>query len=107
MAQQLSTLLTAATAANLAPLSEIHDGITETKADTLELSASAADTAVFFIKIPVNAKVHSVKLATDDLGTGCTMSVGLFKKDGLANTFTVVSANCFASAVDVATAAVP
>jgi hypothetical protein len=74
-------------------------------ADTIEVSASATDTAILFIPIPVESKVFKVSAATDDLGTGCTMSIGLFKKDDTGNTYTAVSATCFASAIDVATAA--
>lgn len=55
-------------------------------------------------RVPSSARVSEVWFACDDLGTGVTMDVGLYRTaaDGGA----VVDADLFASAIDVATAAV-
>ncbi len=54
------------------------------------------------IRVPSRAVIKRVELASDDLGTSVTVNVGLYAKDDGA----VVDADFFASAVDVATAAV-
>ena len=54
------------------------------------------------IRLPGRARVTRVEFASDDLGTGCTMDVGLYDVADAA----VEDADFFASAVDVATAAV-
>lgn len=107
MAQQLSTRLTAATTRPLVVIGASFKGRPTLISDTIEVAdGAAADSAILAIEIPVDAVIHSVKVATDDLGTGTTMSVGLYKQDGVAPTFTAVSGTAFATAIDVATAAV-
>lgn len=74
--------------------------------DTIEVSDNAnADTAVLGLGIPVNARITSIRVATDDLGAAGTMDIGLFKKNA-DGTFTAVSANAIANDLDVNTAAV-
>lgn len=66
-----------------------------------------ADTHITGVKLPVDARVISVRFGCDDLGTAGTIDLGLFRRDGLnSSTFTVVNANCIANNIDVATAAV-
>lgn len=54
------------------------------------------------IRVPSRAVIKRLELASDDLGTSVTTNVGLYAADDGA----VVDADFFASAVDVATAAV-
>lgn len=57
-----------------------------------------------FVRLPSSARVSEVWFACDDLGVGVTLDIGLYRTaaDGGA----VVDADLFASAIDVATAAV-
>ncbi len=106
MAQQLSTRLTAATTLPNIPGKAPHSGSDRTITDTIEAADGAnADTAIFAIEIPVGAKIHSVKIASDDLGTGTTMEVGLYSKNA-DNTFTAIDDDCFVTDLDVAAAAI-
>lgn len=70
----------------------------------IEAAGGDAGSTYRFCSIPSNARAISVEIATDDLGTGCTLNVGLYQTTG--NGGAVVDADFFASAVDVATAAV-
>lgn len=107
MAQQLSTRLTNATTLPLVVGSFANKNQLASSTDTVEVAAgSNGDTAILNIRIPVDARVTSLRIASDDLGSAGTMSVGLFSKDGLAATFTAVSAACFVSALDVNAAAI-
>jgi hypothetical protein len=107
MAQQLSSRLTAATTRPLVVIGASFKGHPIIVSDTIEVAdGAAADSAILAIEVPVDAVIHSVKVASDDLGAGTTMSVGLYKQDGVAASFTAVSGTAFATALDVATAAV-
>lgn len=57
-----------------------------------------------FCSIPSNAKCVRAFYSCDDLGTSVTMNIGLYQTTG--NGAAVVDADFFASALDVATAAV-
>lgn len=104
MATEKSTLVSNAQASP--PVVGTNRGLTITTVDTMEVSdGAAADVAILSVRLPVDAILPSVKIATDDFGTSTTMDVGLY----LANadgTFTAISAACIGSAIDVATAAV-
>lgn len=68
-------------------------------------AAGESATAVYrFCSIPSNARSIRVFFASDDLGTGLTLDVGIHQTT--ANGGAVVDADFFASAIDVATAAV-
>ncbi len=80
-------------------------GIEKVALDTVEVADGAnADIALTGIRISVESKVSSVLVACDDLGTGTTMDVGLYKDNG-DGTYTAVLATAFGSAIDVAAAA--
>ena len=70
----------------------------------VEAAGGDAGSTYRFARVPSSARVCALWFASDDLGTGLTMDVGLYKTaaDGGA----VVDADLFASAIDVATAAV-
>ena len=107
MAQQLSTRLTNATTVPLVVGSFANKNGLASSTDTVEVAAgSNNDTAILNIRIPVDARITSVRVASDDLGTAGTMSIGLFAKDNMAATFTAVSAACIAATLDVNAAAV-
>jgi hypothetical protein len=69
----------------------------------VEAAGGDAGSTYRFCRIPSSARVSALFFACDDLGTGLTLDIGLYKTaaDGGA----VVDADFFASAVDVATAA--
>lgn len=72
---------------------------------TLEGAGGDAGSTYRFCSIPSNARAIRAWLATDDLsGAGATLDLGLYQTT--ANGGAVVDADFFASAVDVATAAV-
>lgn len=72
---------------------------------TIEGAGGDAGSTYRFCSIPSNARGIRAWLATDDLsGAGATLDVGLYQTT--ANGGAVVDADFFASAVDVATAAV-
>ena len=62
--------------------------------DTYEASAVDANSTIKMANLPNGAVIHGMTLAFDDLGTGCTLSVG-----------DSTTANRYFSAVDVASAA--
>lgn len=71
----------------------------------IEGAGGDAGSTYRFCEIPSNARSIKVTLATDDLsGAGATLDVGIYQNT--ANGGAVVDADFFASAVDVATAAV-
>jgi hypothetical protein len=104
MATEKSSKLTSALAGTLVRVPSRP----KTVQDFIEVSDGANDDiGMVKLEIPVDALVSSVKVATDDLGTGTTMHVGLYKLVGSGSTatFTAVDADAFAASVDVATAA--
>ena len=71
----------------------------------IEAAGGDAGSTYRFCQVPSNARCISVFFASDDLsGSGATMDIGLYQTP--ANGSAVVDADFFASAVDVATAAV-
>lgn len=71
----------------------------------VEAAGGDAGSTYRAVRVPSNAFGIKVELATDDLGTGVTLDVGLYDVPTV-NSGAVVDADFFASAVDVATAAV-
>ena len=78
-------------------------------ADTVAVADGAAnDYALVNIRIPVDAIVRSVRIASDDLGGSAVMDVGLYKQDTppTGTTFTAVLGTAFKTGLDVSGAAV-
>lgn len=69
---------------------------------TLEAAGGDAGSTYRLVRLPAYARITRVEIATDDLGTGLTLNVGLYDVDDAA----LEDADFFASALDVATAAV-
>ena len=84
--------------------SRLHGGVLKAAVDTFELADTANDDAHIVFKVPVDAIIHSVKMAADDLGTAGTIDIGFHYKaaDG---TYTAVDVDAIASAIDVNAAA--
>lgn len=106
MAQTLSTKVTSASATPRVVLDTSKQEV-QFESDLVTVAANTnGDTAIVHVRVPVDAMIKSIRVGTDDMGSGTTMSVGLFSRDGVTgSTFTAVSAAAFASAIDVATAA--
>ena len=84
--------------------SRLHGGVLKASVDTFELADTADDDAHIVFRIPVDAVLHSVKMAADDLGTAGDIDIGFHKK-GTDGTYTAVDVDAIASAVDVNAAA--
>jgi len=85
--------------------SRLHGGVKKVFVDTFELADTAnADDAIVF-KIPIDAIIHSVKFACDDLGTAGTVDIGFHKKN-TDGTYSAVDADAIANNIDVNAAAV-
>lgn len=101
MATDKSTKLTSALAGTLVSV----PSNVKIVVDTIEVSDNANnDLAVLNIKIPTHALITSVKVASDDLGTAGTATIGLFKVS-LNGTISAVDDDCIATGIDMATAA--
>lgn len=85
--------------------SRLHGGYIKGSIDTFELGILALNDDHQVFKLPIDAIIHSIKMATDDLGTTGALSIGFYEKksDG---TFALIDVDAIASAVDVSTAAV-
>jgi hypothetical protein len=70
----------------------------------IEAAGGDAGSTYDFCSVPSNARCVRLWFQCDDLGTGLTMNVGLYQTT--ANGGAVVDQDFFASALDVATAAV-
>lgn len=84
------------------------EGRLNSAADTAEVADGAdGDSCIFDIKIPVDARIRHVYLATDDLVGNALASVGFYVQDSQPDgtTFTEVDADCLANDVDVNDAA--
>ena len=73
--------------------------------DTIEATALSVSDVVILARVPVDALLSSVLLATDDLGTTGVLDLGYYKKNA-DGTYTAVDSNNLASSLDVNTAAV-
>lgn len=85
--------------------SRLHGGVVKGAVDVFELPvlANVADAHIVF-KVPVDAILHSVKMAADDLGTTGDVHIGFYKKNA-DGTYVAVDADAIATAVDVNAAA--
>ena len=85
-------------------LTTANPGQVRTAFGKVECAGGDAASTYRLCEVPSNAKRVRCFFACDDLGTGTTMDVGLFQTT--ANGGAVVDQDFFASAIDVATAAV-
>jgi len=84
--------------------SRLHGGLVKSAVDVFELADTANDDDHIVFKLPVDAILHSVKMATDDLGTAGTIDIGFHKKND-DGTYTAVDVDAIASAINVNSAA--
>lgn len=80
----------------------VSTGAVREVVDFVEFASSDATSVGRVFRIPSRARVSHLWYASDDLGTGGTIDIGLYSIAGGA----VVDADFFASALDVDTAAV-
>lgn len=82
-----------------------HGGVVKAYVDAFELADTANGDIAHVFKIPVDAIIHSIKFACDDLGAAGTVDIGFYRKkaDG---TYVAVDADAIANNIDVNTAAV-
>ena len=86
--------------------SRLHGGRVKGAVDQFELADTADGDIHHVFKLPVDATILSVKMATDDLGTAGTIDIGFYEKYSAGDgTYTVVDADAIASAIDVNAAA--
>ena len=83
----------------------LHGGVLKASVDTFTLTGTANGDIAHVFKIPVDAILHSVKFACDDLGTAGTVDIGFYRlaADG---SYVAVDADALANNIDVSTAAV-
>lgn len=86
--------------------SRLHGGYIKATIDTFELGILTMGDDHQVFKIPVDTVIHSIKMATDDLGTTGALDIGFYTRQA-DGTYVVIDADALASAVDVSTAAVP
>ncbi len=87
------------------PVTTTVRGLLHSVADTMEVSNGAdGDVAILKLNVPVDAKLRSVRLATDDLVGDALASVGFYKAND-DGTFTEVDKDLIANDVDVNDAA--
>lgn len=74
--------------------------------ETISLAAQSANDTVMMVRIPVDAYIPSIKLASDDLGTTGTIDIGFYQAATSSGVGTVVDADAIANNIDVNSAAV-
>lgn len=84
--------------------SRFHGGVMKGAVDQFELADTANNDAHIVFKLPVEAVIHSVKMATDDLGSAGTIDIGFHRK-GDDGVYVAVDVNAIATAIDVNAAA--
>lgn len=85
--------------------SRLHGGVLKAIFDTSELGDTANNDSHIVAKLPIDAVLHSIKFASDDLGTAGTVDLTFFKKNA-DGTYTELADGSIANNIDVATAAV-
>lgn len=83
----------------------LDGGLSKRNFDTVEVPALSINDTVMLARVPVDAVIGSIQLATDDLGTTGILDYGFYKRNSDA-TFTAVSAAAIATGLDVNAAAV-
>lgn len=84
--------------------SRLNGGYMKGSVDQFELPVITTTDEHIVFRIPIDATLFSVKMATDDLGTTGDLNIGFYKKNN-DGTYTAVDDDAIASAVDVNTAA--
>ncbi len=83
--------------------SNIMGGVLREAIETVSIGAADNILSTYrFVRLASNARISTLEIASDDLGTTGLLDVGIMNSDG-----TVVDINYFASAVDVKAAAIP
>lgn len=85
--------------------SKLDGGILRCIMDTIEVPDTADNDVCILARVPVDACLVGVELATDDCGSAGTADLGYFKRNSDL-TYTAVDANNLASGLDINTAAV-
>jgi hypothetical protein len=84
--------------------SRLHGGAVKALYLVAEPTALSLSDAVIMGKVPIDARIGSIRLATDDLGTTGELDIGFYKKSG--GTFEAVDVDAIAADLDVNAAAV-
>ena len=82
----------------------LHGGITKTYVDAFEIADTEAADYYILFRLPVDAIIKTVKVASDNLTSGA-IDLGLYAADG-DGTYTVVSVDCFADGIALGSGAV-
>jgi hypothetical protein len=82
-----------------------HGGVLKYAGDQFELAIAGAGDIAHVLKVPIDALLHSIKFASDDLGTTGTVDIGFYTKDA-DGTYSAVDQDAIANNIDVNTAAV-
>lgn len=86
-------------------ISRLHGGHLKSIVLTDEMPDTGNGDYMVVAKVPVDAVLPSIKLATDDLGTAGTVDIGFYKRNA-DGSYTAVDADAIANNIDVNTAAV-
>lgn len=89
-----------------------QDGFSKLKTDLIATGGAVADNDIIVtnILIPIDAPVHSIKAAFDDLGTTGDLNLGLYNGETDVDLLVhgdAIDEDCFALAIDVNAAPVP
>lgn len=103
----VNTKATAITNADATPRvpnnSYIETGMVRSSVGTVEVAAADSDTSTFrFVRLPSNARLHSIKVYCDAITGGTVYDLGLY--DIAAAGGAVISQNCYANDQDLSTA---
>ncbi len=85
--------------------SRLHGGLLKASVDTFELEDTGNNDTKIVFKLPIDAILHSVKFACDDLGSAGTADITFFKKNN-DGTYTEIADGLIANNIDVNAAAV-
>lgn len=84
--------------------SRLHGGVLKSAVDQFELADTANGDIHHVFKLPIDAVIHSVRMATDDLGSAGTVDIGFYTKNA-DGTYSAVDIDAIASLIDVNSAA--
>lgn len=82
----------------------LHGGVVKIAKDAFEIADTGNADSVILFRLPIDAVVHRVYFACDDLTSG-TVDIGTYKKNA-DGTYTAVDDDCFASAIALGSGAV-
>lgn len=83
----------------------LHGGVKKVAVDQFELTDTANGDIAHVFRLPIDAVIHELIFACDDLGTAGTVDIGLYTKNA-DGTYSAVDDDAFAAAIDVNAAAV-